>query len=140
MSLPHVSSSTLPVTHPSDDTTTAPARFADLGLPARLVERLSRDGLTTAFPIQTATIPDALAGRDVLGRAQTGSGKTLAFSLPLLARLAGRRSESRHPRGIVLVPTRELAMQVHDSLEPLAHVLGLRIKLVAGGLPYHKQI
>ncbi|HET8614444.1 MAG TPA: DEAD/DEAH box helicase, partial [Actinomycetales bacterium] len=118
----------------------SPVRFADLGLPRQLVDRLSRDGLTTSFPIQSATIPDALSGRDVLGRAQTGSGKTLAFGLPLLARLAGRRSESRHPRGIVLVPTRELAMQVHDSLEPLAHVLGVRIKLVAGGLPYQKQI
>ncbi len=117
-----------------------PRRFADLGLPSRLVQRLARDGLITAFPIQSATIPDALDGRDVLGRAQTGSGKTLAFGLPLLARLAGARSASRRPRGIVLVPTRELAMQVHDGLEPLAHVLGVRIKLVAGGLPYQKQI
>jgi superfamily II DNA/RNA helicase len=126
-------------TQASRDGASAP-RFAELGLPPRLVERLSRDGLTTTFPIQSATIPDALAGRDVLGRGQTGSGKTLAFGLPLLSRLAGRRSDARHPRGIVLVPTRELAMQVHDALEPLAHVLGLRLKLVAGGLPYHKQI
>ena len=122
------------------DSSPAHPSFAELGLPSRLVERLSRDGLTTTFPIQSATIPDALAGRDVLGRGQTGSGKTLAFGLPLLSRLAGRRSEARHPRGIVLVPTRELAMQVHDALEPLAHVMGLRLKLVAGGLPYHKQI
>ncbi len=114
--------------------------FAALGLPERLVERLARDGITSPFPIQAATVPDALAGRDVLGRGQTGSGKTLAFGLPMLARLAGGRSASRKPRAVVLVPTRELAMQVHDSLEPLAHVIGVRIKLVAGGLPYHKQI
>jgi superfamily II DNA/RNA helicase len=114
--------------------------FAALGLPERLVERLARDGITSPFPIQAATVPDALAGRDVLGRGQTGSGKTLAFGLPMLARLAGGRSASRKPRAMVLVPTRELAMQVHDSLEPLAHVIGVRIKLIAGGLPYHKQI
>jgi superfamily II DNA/RNA helicase len=114
--------------------------FAALGLPDQLVARLNRDGITQPFAIQSAAIPDALAGRDVLGRGQTGSGKTLAFGLPLLARLADRRSAPRKPRGIVLVPTRELAMQVHDGLEPLAHVMGVRIKLVAGGLPYHKQI
>jgi superfamily II DNA/RNA helicase len=137
-----VSSPTLPArtTDEITDTTVTAPKFADLGLPSRLVERLSRDGLTTTFPIQSATIPDALAGRDVLGRGQTGSGKTLAFGLPLLARLGGGRSEARRPRGIILVPTRELAMQVHDALEPLAHVLGLRLKLVAGGLPYQKQI
>jgi superfamily II DNA/RNA helicase len=114
--------------------------FAALGLPAEIVQRLSRDGITEPFPIQTATIPDALAGRDVLGRGQTGSGKTLAFGLPVLARLAGRRSDPRRPRAVVLVPTRELAMQVHDAIEPLAHVMGVRVKLVAGGLPYYKQI
>lgn len=114
--------------------------FMTLGVPERLVERLTRDGITEPFAIQAATIPDALAGRDVLGRGQTGSGKTLAFGLPMLARLAGTRSVARRPRAVVLVPTRELAMQVHDSLEPLAHVIGVRIKLVAGGLPYHKQI
>ncbi len=114
--------------------------FLTLGLPELLVERLARAGVTEPFPIQAATIPDALAGRDVLGRGQTGSGKTFAFGLPMLARLAGGRTSPRKPRGLVLVPTRELAMQVHDALEPLAHVLGVRIKLVAGGLPYHKQI
>ena len=114
--------------------------FAAMGLPEKLVARLNRDGITEPFAIQAAAIPDALAGRDVLGRGQTGSGKTLAFGLPLLARLAGGSSQPRRPRGIVLVPTRELAMQVHDGLEPLAHVLGVRIKLIAGGLPYHKQI
>jgi len=114
--------------------------FAALGLAPRLVQRMARDGITTPFPIQTATIPDALAGRDVLGRGQTGSGKTLGFGLPTLMRLAGGHTESRRPRGMVLVPTRELAMQVHDALEPLAHVMGVSIKLIAGGLPYPKQI
>src|SRR5699024_8177211 len=114
--------------------------FAALGLPSVLVERLARDGITTPFAIQAAAIPDALSGKDVLGRGQTGSGKTLAFGLPLLARLAGGRARSRKPRALILVPTRELAMQVSDSLEPLVHVLGLRHKLVAGGLSYTGQI
>jgi superfamily II DNA/RNA helicase len=114
--------------------------FAELGLAPRLVQRMARDGITSPFPIQSATIPDALAGRDVLGRGQTGSGKTLAFGLPVLMRLAGGHTESRRPRGMVLVPTRELAMQVHDALEPLAHVMNVSIKLIAGGLPYPKQI
>jgi superfamily II DNA/RNA helicase len=121
-------------------TVAADNQFAALGLAPRLVQRLARDGITTPFPIQTATIPDALAGRDVLGRGQTGSGKTLGFGLPTLMRLAGGHTESRRPRGVVLVPTRELAMQVHDALEPLAHVMNVSIKLIAGGLPYPKQI
>ncbi|MDF2146274.1 DEAD/DEAH box helicase [Knoellia sp. p5-6-4] len=115
--------------------------FAAMGLPEALVTRLARDGITTPFPIQTATIPDALAGKDVLGRGQTGSGKTLAFGLPTLARLAdGNKAAPRRPRALVMVPTRELAMQVSDALEPLVHVLGLRHKLVAGGLSYTTQI
>ncbi|SES09083.1 Superfamily II DNA and RNA helicase [Pedococcus cremeus] len=115
--------------------------FAAMGLPQALVERLARDGITTPFPIQTATIPDALAGKDVLGRGQTGSGKTLAFGLPTLTRLAdGTKAAPRRPRALVMVPTRELAMQVSDALEPLVHVLGLRHKLVAGGLSYTTQI
>ena len=115
--------------------------FAALGLSQRLVERLARDGITTPFPIQNATIPDALAGKDVLGRGQTGSGKTLAFGLPALSRLDnGQKASPRRPRALVLVPTRELAMQVSDALEPLVHVLGLRHKLVAGGLSYTTQI
>src|SRR5213075_2516211 len=94
--------------------------FAALGLPERIVERLAREGITSPFPIQTATIPDALAGRDVLGRGQTGSGKTLAFGLPLITRLAdGTKAAPRRPRALVMVPTRELAMQVSDALEPL---------------------
>jgi superfamily II DNA/RNA helicase len=115
--------------------------FAALGLPERLVERLARDGITDPFPIQAAAIPDALAGRDVLGRGRTGSGKTLAFGLPMLARLAGGgRPASRRPRALVLVPTRELAMQVSDALEPFVHVTGMRHRLVAGGLSYEPQI
>ncbi len=120
---------------------TADNGFAALGVPERLVERLARDGITAPFPIQAAAIPDALAGRDVLGRGRTGSGKTLAFGLPTVARLAGRdRPASRRPRALVLVPTRELAMQVSDALEPFVHVTGLRHRLVAGGLSYEPQI
>jgi superfamily II DNA/RNA helicase len=114
--------------------------FASLGLPDSLVQRLARDGITQPFAIQAAAIPDALAGRDVLGRGQTGSGKTLAFGLPMLARLEGRTAKPRKPLAIVLVPTRELAMQVHDALMPLAHVVGVKIRLIAGGLSYTKQI
>ncbi|MDO5502623.1 MAG: DEAD/DEAH box helicase, partial [Actinomycetia bacterium] len=114
--------------------------FAAMGLPAVLVERLARDGITEPFAIQTATIPDALAGKDVLGRAQTGSGKTLGFGLPLLARLAGSKSKPKRPRAVILVPTRELAMQVSDALEPLAVASSLRVRLVAGGLSYAGQI
>ena len=115
--------------------------FAALGVPERLVERLARDGITEPFPIQAATIPDAIAGRDVLGRGRTGSGKTLAFGLAMIARLAdGTRPESKRPRSLILVPTRELAMQVSDALEPFVHVTGLRHKLVAGGLSYEPQI
>ncbi|MGA8047892.1 MAG: DEAD/DEAH box helicase [Dermatophilaceae bacterium] len=114
--------------------------FAAMGLPMVLVERLARDGITEPFAIQSTTIPDALAGRDVLGRAQTGSGKTLGFGLPLLTRLMGSKSRPKRPRAIVLVPTRELAMQVNDALEPLAVASGLRCRLVAGGLSYTGQI
>lgn len=113
--------------------------FLALGVPSDLVKRLARDGIAEPFPIQTATIPDALAGRDVLGRGRTGSGKTLAFGLPLIARLAGGTPQPRRPRALVLVPTRELAMQVSDALQPLVHVMGLRHKLVAGGMPYPPQ-
>jgi len=114
--------------------------FAELGLPAVLVTALHRRGITAPFPIQAATLPDALAGRDVLGRGQTGSGKTLAFGLPMLARLSSGRTVRYAPRGLVLVPTRELAMQVSDALEPFAHALGLQCKVVVGGTPYGKQI
>jgi superfamily II DNA/RNA helicase len=115
--------------------------FEALGLPAALVRELGRTGITVPFPIQAATIPDALAGRDVLGRGQTGSGKTLAFGLPVLARIAASgRSAPHRPKALVLVPTRELAMQVNDVLTPLARSVGLFTKTAFGGAPYHTQI
>lgn len=116
--------------------------FHQLGLPPKLVEILSRRGVRTPFPIQTQVIPDALAGRDVLGRGRTGSGKTLAFGLPLLARLAAdpERPRKRRPRALVLVPTRELAQQVHDALAPLGQTLGLRSLAIYGGAPMGRQI
>lgn len=119
-----------------------PARtFAELGLPQPLVAALTRRGVTEPFAIQARVLPDALAGRDILGRAQTGSGKTLAFGLPVLARLTGRpRRTPTAPRALVLVPTRELARQVATELEPLAHVLDLRVTTVYGGAPMGRQI
>ena len=122
-------------------TTESSVTFADLGLPAEVVRVLVRDGITAPFEIQTATIPDALAGRDVLGRGQTGSGKTLAFGLPLLARIAqGGRALPRHPKALILVPTRELAMQVADALTPVGRALGVFLKTAVGGVPYDRQI
>ncbi|MFD5087262.1 DEAD/DEAH box helicase [Kitasatospora sp. NPDC058201] len=115
--------------------------FGDLGLPDDIVRALAKRDVTTPFPIQAATIPDALAGKDVLGRGRTGSGKTLSFGLPLLTRLAaGERTRAKHPRGLILVPTRELAMQVADALEPFGSVLGLRLKVVCGGTSMSNQI
>ncbi|MEO6887039.1 MAG: DEAD/DEAH box helicase [Jatrophihabitantaceae bacterium] len=114
--------------------------FGELGLPAGLVNALSRGGIGSPFPIQAATIPDVLTGRDLLGRAATGSGKTLAFGLPLIARLEGASARPRRPRALILVPTRELAMQVTDALTPLAQARELSVRLVAGGLPIQKQI
>ncbi|WP_435822949.1 DEAD/DEAH box helicase, partial [Micromonospora haikouensis] len=115
--------------------------FGALGLPESLVQALDRLGITTPFPIQRATVPDALAGRDVLGRGQTGSGKTLAFGLPVIARLAKRnRARPLHPRALVLVPTRELAMQVNDALVPLGKAVGIFLKTAVGGVPYDRQI
>jgi superfamily II DNA/RNA helicase len=120
----------------------AAATFAELGVPAPLVSALSARGVRAPFPIQARTLPDALAGRDVLGRAETGSGKTLAFGLPLLARLAGRGRPRREqpPRGLVLVPTRELARQVSDVLSPLGQPLGVRVAAVYGGAAIARQI
>jgi superfamily II DNA/RNA helicase len=114
--------------------------FRELGLPKRIVNALARRGIETPFPIQAATIPDILSGRDLLGRAATGAGKTLAFGLPLLAGLDTNGSAARRPRALVLVPTRELAMQVRDSLDPIASACNLSTCLVAGGLPIGKQI
>ena len=118
----------------------ATATFADLGLPANLVTTLHRRGITEPFPIQSATVPDILEGHDVLGRGQTGSGKTLAFGLPTLVRLSYGRTIAKCPRGLVLVPTRELAMQVREALEPYARTLGLDVRSVVGGMSMSKQI
>jgi superfamily II DNA/RNA helicase len=113
--------------------------FAELGLPEPVVKALAAGGFTEPFPIQAATLPDTLAGRDLLGRGQTGSGKTLAFGLALLGRLAGGRARSRQPRGLVLVPTRELAQQVDDALAPFAKALRLSTAVVVGGLSFNRQ-
>ncbi|PWS46331.1 RNA helicase, partial [Streptomyces sp. FT05W] len=114
--------------------------FADLGLPEGVVRKLAQNGVTTPFPIQAATIPDALAGKDILGRGRTGSGKTLSFGLPTLAALAGGHTEKKKPRAIILTPTRELAMQVADALQPYGDVLGLKMKVVCGGTSMGNQI
>ena len=114
--------------------------FAELGLPDRLVAALAERGMAAPFAIQVRALPDALAGRDVLGRGQTGSGKTLAFGLPLLVRLVGGTRTSGRPRALVLVPTRELAQQVHDALAPLATPLGLKMCTVYGGASMGRQI
>ncbi|MEV4437832.1 DEAD/DEAH box helicase [Streptomyces sp. NPDC049577] len=113
--------------------------FADMGLPAPLLNTLTREGVSEPFPIQAATLPNSLAGRDVLGRGRTGSGKTLAFGLALLARTDGRRAEPGRPLALVLVPTRELAQQVTDSLTPYAGALGLRMATVVGGMSIGRQ-
>ena len=114
--------------------------FADLGLPRAIVNVLSKQGITEAFPIQKAAIPDALAGQDVLGRGPTGSGKTFTFGLPMLARLAGAPSSPGHPRGLVLAPTRELAAQIRERLEDPAAALGLRVLDVVGGVNINHHI
>ncbi|GAA2730994.1 DEAD/DEAH box helicase [Streptomyces nogalater] len=113
--------------------------FADLDLPEPLRDALRAEGVTAPFPIQAATLPNTLAGRDVLGRGRTGSGKTLAFGLPLLARLAGQRAEPRQPLALILVPTRELAQQVTEALTPYARALRLRSVTVVGGMSIGRQ-
>ncbi|MEU1288159.1 DEAD/DEAH box helicase [Kitasatospora sp. NPDC005856] len=115
------------------------ASFAELDLPKSILAALTREGVTEPFPIQAATLPDSIAGRDVLGRGRTGSGKTLAFGLPLLARTAGRRADTRHPLALVLVPTRELAQQVTEALTPYATAVNLRITTVVGGMSIGRQ-
>src|SRR5438270_1969377 len=109
--------------------------FASLGVPAPLTAALAAAGIDAPFPIQAAVVPDALAGADILGRGRTGSGKTLGFSIPLAARLAGGHTSAGRPRGLVLVPTRELAGQVHDALRPLAGAVGLKVATIFGGTP-----
>jgi superfamily II DNA/RNA helicase len=114
--------------------------FASLGVPAEVTAALAAAGITSPFPIQAITLPDALAGRDVLGRGRTGSGKTLAFAIPLVAALAGGHTMACRPRGLVLVPTRELANQVYAVILPLAHTLGLSVVTVFGGSPQSRQV
>ncbi|WP_030191975.1 DEAD/DEAH box helicase [Streptomyces violaceorubidus] len=113
--------------------------FVDLDMPGELLAALGQQGVTVPFPIQAATLPNSLAGRDVLGRGRTGSGKTLAFGLALLARTAGQRAEPRQPLGLVLVPTRELAQQVTDALTPYARSVKLRLATVVGGMSIGRQ-
>ncbi|MFF9397980.1 DEAD/DEAH box helicase [Streptomyces sp. NPDC014744] len=113
--------------------------FSDLDMPRSLLTALTAQGVTMPFPIQGATLPNSLAGRDVLGRGRTGSGKTLAFGLALLARTAGQLAEPRQPLALVLVPTRELAQQVTDALTPYARAVKLRLATVVGGMSISRQ-
>ena len=152
----------------NDSAESRPLTFGELGVPGPLVRVLAADGKKTAFPIQADTLPDSLAGRDVLGRGRTGSGKTLAFSIPLVTRLGSydslgetamkefrdeikrrkkasleeRRSDDflPHPRGLVLAPTRELANQINDVLMPLAHAFGMNTTTIYGGVKYIHQV
>ncbi|SDT72779.1 Superfamily II DNA and RNA helicase [Actinoplanes derwentensis] len=136
---PEIEAPETTVTETSD--TPAAITFADLGLPPEIVRVLTREGITTPFEIQAATVPDALAGRDVLGRGQTGSGKTLAFGLPVLTRCSkGGRARPHYPKALILVPTRELAMQVADSLMPVGRAVGVFLKTAVGGVPYDRQM
>jgi superfamily II DNA/RNA helicase len=114
--------------------------FNGYGLPVDLVTVLARKGYAKPFAIQARSLPDALAGRDILARSQTGSGKTLAFGIPLIARLAGTRRTPKRPRGLVLVPTRELAEQVTNTLAPLGHAVDVRFTAVFGGSSISRQV
>ncbi|MFJ9150565.1 DEAD/DEAH box helicase [Streptomyces sp. NPDC102270] len=127
--------------HPDHPGTASPTvSFADLALPDQVLRALTERGVREPFPIQAATLPDAVAGRDVLGRGRTGSGKTLAFGLPLLVRTAGQRAEAKQPLALILVPTRELAQQVTEALAPYAEALRLRMAAVVGGMSIGRQI
>ena len=132
----------MPVQVPAPSTSPARTGFAALGVPEEIVATLAEHGIRSPFPIQTATLPDSLAGRDVLGRGRTGSGKTIAFAVPTVVALA--RSSLRRrpgaPRALVLVPTRELAVQVHEAVAPLAAALGLRATTVFGGVGQNPQV
>ena len=114
--------------------------FADLGVPAPIVAALAGAGITAPFPIQAAVLPDALAGRDILGRGRTGSGKTLGFAIPLAVRLTDGYTSACRPRGLVLVPTRELASQVQAVLVPLAQAMDLTVATIFGGTSQHPQV
>ncbi|MHB2027333.1 MAG: DEAD/DEAH box helicase [Acidimicrobiales bacterium] len=130
----------------STDSYATKTTFAALGIDAKLVAVLSGQGIETAFPIQAMTIADALAGRDVCGKAKTGSGKTLGFGLPMLQRIANTETlpvssaKAARPRGLVLLPTRELCVQVYEVLKPLGVALGLRVAAVYGGADIERQI
>jgi superfamily II DNA/RNA helicase len=131
--------------HPVQSSTPAqvPAvGFADLGVPAPLVASLAERGIDSPFPIQAATLPDSLAGKDVLGRGRTGSGKTVAFALPTVARLvaSGRPRRNGEPRALILAPTRELVTQIHETLAPLARSMGLRTMTIFGGVGQNPQV
>jgi superfamily II DNA/RNA helicase len=132
-----------PSTSDAPSTDVAPVRFSDLGVPETLTTVLERQGFTTAFPIQAATLPDCLGGRDVCGEAPTGSGKTLAFGLAILSRLAaqprGNRRHRRPPSALILIPTRELATQIEEVIAPLATAIDARVASIYGGVPYGKQ-
>src|SRR6202022_2036100 len=114
--------------------------FADLGVRAPLVSVLAARGITHPFPIQVETVPDTLAGRDVLGRGKTGSGKTLAFAIPLVSRLSAATRRPSRPSGLVLAPTRELVTQITATLEPLAAANKLRVTTIYGGVPQTRQV
>ena len=114
--------------------------FSDYHLPDVIVRVLAGQGITNPTPVQEVVIPDALAGKNVLGRARTGSGKTLAFGIPVLVALSGGQSRPKAPRGLIVLPTRELANQVREVLDPLADALGLRLATVYGGTSYDRQI
>ncbi|MBV9721485.1 MAG: DEAD/DEAH box helicase [Mycobacterium sp.] len=114
--------------------------FAALGVPEPLIKALAARGIATPFPIQVDTLPDTLAGRDVLGRGKTGSGKTLAFSIPLATRLAAGKRRPSRPSGLVLAPTRELATQITAALEPLAAARGLKVTTIFGGVSQAGQV
>jgi superfamily II DNA/RNA helicase len=114
--------------------------FAELGVPQRLINELTAQGIATPFPIQLDTLPDTLAGRDVLGRGKTGSGKTLAFAIPLVARLASGKRRPSRPAGLVLAPTRELATQISAALAPLAAAYDLKVGTIFGGVPQGRQV
>jgi superfamily II DNA/RNA helicase len=121
-------------------TTEIQPSFSALGLSAPLVDALAKQGITAPFPIQAATLPDALAGHDVLGRGQTGSGKTLAFGLALLNNLNGKKAKPKKPLALVLAPTRELAQQINEVLSPLARAVGQKTVVIAGGMGFGNQI
>ena len=129
---------------PSPGLASAPAHFSDLGVTPALAAALEQRGILSAFPIQAATLPDCLAGRDVCGKAPTGSGKTLAFGLAVLSRLAAKpraeRQGRRHATALILVPTRELAAQIEEVMAPLAKVIGARVTSIYGGVGYGKQV